>query len=109
MVIKDPETNDEILYLSIRRSQYADVHNAVRLIPHLKSAGANSKAKNHWLYCRHLSLWLIPCGVLNELLPDPQLDDKEMQSYWIDKFYDFLIEIILLFPCGSKGNTGVII
>ena len=101
-IIKHPETNEEILYLSIRRSQYADVPNAVRLIPHLTSARANPKAKDHWLYCRHLSLWLIPCGVLNELLPDPQLEEKEMQNYWIDKFYNFYDQNDTLIPLWAK-------
>ena len=100
--IKDPETNDEILYLSVRRNQYADVHNGIRLIPHLSTARANPKAKNYWLYCRHLCLWLIPCTTLNELLPNPELEDKDLENYWIDQFNRFVENNASIVPLWVK-------
>ena len=87
--VKDPETNDNILYLSLRRDQFAGIHNAIRLVPHLTAAKANPKNKKYWLYCRHLSLWLIPCAFLTDLLPNSSLEEKELERYWIDKFTDF--------------------
>ena len=72
--VKDPDSHEEILYLSFRRDQFAGVHNAIRLVPHLSTARANPKHKKYWIYCKHLCLWLIPCASLKDLLRNSSLE-----------------------------------
>ena len=52
--VRDPDSHEEILYLSLRRDQFAGVHNAIRLVPHLSTARANPKHKKYWMYFKLL-------------------------------------------------------
>ena len=83
---KDTETNEKVLYLIARREVFNDIHHPVRLVPHLEIARANPKSAKHWLYCKHLCLWLIPCKCISDIMPESALEGKELGDYWIDKF-----------------------
>ena len=72
--------------MTARREVFNGVHYPVRLVPNLTSARANPNSNKHWLYCKHICLWLIPCNTINELFPESSLEGKELQDYWIDKF-----------------------
>ena len=100
--VKDPDSHEEILYLSLRRDWFAGVHNAIRLVAHLRTARANPKHKKYWMYCKHLCLWLIPCASLKDLLPTSSLEEKDNDKYWIDKFTDFFENNETLVPLWVK-------
>ena len=67
-----------------------------RLVPHLSCARANPKSAKYWLYCKHLCLWLLPCGTIRELLPDASLEEKDLADFWMDKFNEYLGDETLL-------------
>ena len=85
-ICKIPETNDRCLHLTIRRETFSDIHHPIRLIPHLSTARANPKSAKYWMYCKHLCLWLTPCKVIKDILPNVALTDKDLENYWIDRY-----------------------
>lgn len=93
---KNKESNENVLSLSVRREFFNGIHYSVRLIPHLTKARANPISPKHWLYCKHLCLWLIPCHTISEILPDRSLEEKDESDFWSDKFNTELEEKDLL-------------
>ena len=83
---KQSDTETSSLHLTIRSETFGNTHKPIRLVPHLSCARANPRSAKYWLYCKHLCLWLMPCRSIRELLPDPSLEEKDLEDYWIDKF-----------------------
>ena len=73
---RDKDNNENVLSLTARREV---CHYLVRVVPHLTSARANPNSNEHWLYCKHICLWLIPCSTISELFPESSLEGKELQ------------------------------
>ena len=85
------EADSPHLSLSLRRD-FSDTSNLfypIRLKPHLTERNANPNAAKHWLYCKHLCLFLLPCETISDLLPKEELSDDGLKDYWI-KQYDIL-------------------
>ena len=82
---KGDEPNTFHLHLSERRDCTENFYYRTRLIPHLTERNANPKCSKHWLYCKHLCLWLLPCTSIRELLPESEetSTEQELQAYWI--------------------------
>ena len=85
------EADSPRLSLSLRRD-FSDTSNffyPIRLKPHLTERNANPNAAKHWLYCKHICLFLLPCETISDLLPQEELSDDGLKDYWI-KQYDRL-------------------
>ena len=78
------------LHLSERRDRTESMYYPIRMKPHLTERNANPNSPRYWLYCRHLCLWLIPCKTIADLMPESNLEEAELEVYWINKYDDIL-------------------
>lgn len=77
---------EPFLHLSNRRDRTEKSYNTIRLKPHLIESSENPKSAKYWLYCKYLCTWLMPCEIIEDLYPDPNLQEDELKNYWINKY-----------------------
>ena len=78
------------LHLSERRDRTESMYYPIRMKPHLTERNANPNSPRYWLYCKHLCLWLIPCKTIADLMPQSNLEEAQLEVYWINKYDDIL-------------------
>ena len=90
------EPNSYDLELAWRTYKRDTTYHPIRLVPHLTTKKANPKMHKYFLlYCKHLSLWLIPCKNIIDLLPQSNmlatefanLTEEGEAEYWKKRYY----------------------